>query len=108
MSEHRLRPLSRLHAGQTARVASLGGGREFQARLVSMGLFVGSQVTVIRAGGGARGATLVALGPMRLGIGRGMAEKIMVAVEHRAAKEKELTADGLTTVEHEPSVHPKT
>ncbi len=87
MSEHRLRPLrplSLLRAGQTARVASLGGGREFQARLVSMGLLVGSQVMVIRAGGGSgRGATLVALGPMRLGIGRGMAEKIMVAVEHR-------------------------
>jgi Fe2+ transport system protein FeoA len=82
MSEHRLRPLSRLHPGQTARVASLGGGREFQARLVSMGLLVGSQVKVIRAGGGTRGATLVALGPMRLGIGRGMAEKIMVTVEH--------------------------
>jgi len=82
MSEHRLRPLSRLCAGQTARVASLGGGREFQARLVSMGLLVGSRVKVIRAGGGARGAALVALGPMRLGIGRGMAEKIMVAVEH--------------------------
>jgi Fe2+ transport system protein FeoA len=47
---------------------------------------VGSQVTVVRAGGGTRGATLVALGPMRLGIGRGMAEKIMVAVEHRTAK----------------------
>ena len=96
MSEHSLRPLSRLPAGQTARVASLGGGREFQARLVSMGLLVGSQVRVIRAGGGTRGATLVALGPMRLGIGRGMAEKIMVTVEHRATKEKASTADGLT------------
>ncbi len=86
MIEHRLRPLSRLHAGQTARVASLGGGREFQARLVSMGLLVGSQVKVIRAGDGTRGATLVAIGPMRLGIGWGMAEKIMVTVEHRTRK----------------------
>jgi Fe2+ transport system protein FeoA len=86
MSEHRPGPLSGLRAGQTARVVCLGGGREFQARLVSMGLLVGSQVTVIRAGGGTRGATLVALGPTRLGIGRGMAEKIMVAVEHRTTK----------------------
>ena len=80
MIEHRQRPLSGLSAGQTARVACLGGGREFQARLVSMGLLVGSLVKVIRAGGGRRGAALVAVGPMRLGIGRGMAEKIMVTV----------------------------
>jgi len=102
MSEHRLRPLSRLHAGQTARVVCLGGGREFQARLVSMGLMVGSQVKVIHAGGDSRGPTLVALGAMRLGIGRGMAEKILVTVEYREPKQRQGAA-----VEHEPSPHPK-
>ena len=57
-------------------MAALGGGREFQARLVSMGLLVGSHIRVLRSSG-SRGATLVASGPMRIGIGRGMAEKIL-------------------------------
>ncbi len=80
MSDHHPRPLSRLGPGQTARVVALGGGRAFQARLVSMGLLVGSEIKVIRATGSTRGATLVAVGPMRLGIGRGMAERIMVTL----------------------------
>ncbi len=80
MNDHRPQPLSRLGPGQTARVASLGGGRAFQARLVSMGLLVGSEIKVIRASGSTRGAALVAIGPMRLGIGRGMAERIMVTL----------------------------
>jgi len=80
MSDQRPRPLSRLGPGQTARVTALGGGRRFQARLVSMGLLVGSEIKVIGATGSTRGATLVAVGPMRLGIGRGMAERIMVTL----------------------------
>lgn len=86
MTHRRLRPLSRLRAGQAARVAALEGGREFQARLVSMGLLIGTQITVVRASGDSHGAALIAVGPMRLGIGRGMAEKIMVTVEKRGAK----------------------
>ncbi len=78
MSDHPARPLSQLGPGQKARVSALGGGRVFQARLVSMGLLVGSEIKVIRAAGSTRGAALVAIGPMRLGIGRGMAERIMV------------------------------
>ena len=81
MISRRLRPLSRLRPGQSARIAALGGGREFQARLVSMGLLIGTSITVIRASGALYGAALIAVGPMRLGIGRGMAEKILVTVE---------------------------
>ena len=46
-----------------------------------MGLLVGSRITVVRGSGAAGGAILIAVGAMRLGIGRGMAEKIMVTVE---------------------------
>ena len=73
-------PLSRLKAGQATTVASLGGGREFQHRLAAMGLNVGCTVRVIRAAAALGGPVLVALGQTRLAIGRGMAEKIHVAV----------------------------
>ncbi len=72
------RPLNQLPAGRTARVDALTGGRNFRARLVAMGLNVGSRVKVIRGSDGSGGPTLIALGPTRLAIGRGMAARILV------------------------------
>ena len=74
------RALSRIPVGRTATVSALAGGREFQSRLVSMGLKVGSRIRVIRSGNGGNGPTLVALGETRLAIGRGMADKIRVVL----------------------------
>ena len=73
-------PLSRLRAGQAATVRSLAGGYEFQHRLACMGLHVGCTVKVLRPGALFGGPVLVALGQTRLAIGRGMAEKILVAL----------------------------
>ena len=64
-------------------MVALAGGREFQHRLVSMGLNVGREVKVIRGSKGVGGPTLIALGQTRLAIGRGMAERIMVSPVRR-------------------------
>ena len=73
-------PLSALTLGQEGTVVDLRGGRRFKGRLLSMGLHVGSKVAVIRPANGNHGPVLVASGQARLGIGRGMAEQIMVSL----------------------------
>lgn len=74
------RSLVSVEPGRKGRVLALTGGREFQAKLVSMGFNVGSEVTVLKTGVGGSGL-LVAAGDTRLAIGNGIAERIVVAVE---------------------------
>ena len=69
-------PLSRVPSGNKVRVVGLAGGREFQTRLLGMGVNVGCEISVIRAAEG--GPALVAVGSSRLAIGHGMAAKVMV------------------------------
>ena len=73
-----LTPLTSLRRGQSGTVACLGGGRAMQARLLGMGLYVGSEVRVLSAHHRSHGPTLVAVGETRLALGHGMAERIMV------------------------------
>jgi ferrous iron transport protein A len=76
-------PLSRVSSGSKAMVVGLAGGREFQTRLLGMGLNVGCEISVIRACGGDSGPALVAVGASRLAIGHGMAAKVMVRLARR-------------------------
>ncbi len=80
MHDNAVTPLNRLKPGEKALVVALAGGGSFQARLVDMGLNVGSRVEIIRSPNGRGGPALVAVGGTRLAIGRGMACKILVAV----------------------------
>jgi len=73
-------PLSELSQGAEATVTELRGGRHFRSRLLSMGMRIGSRLVVIRPANGSHGPVLVASGGTRLGIGRGMAELIMVDI----------------------------
>ena len=75
--------LEGLQAGESCRVIALNGGREFQQRIQSMGLSVGSLVSVIQnnAGDGEHGGVAVRVGDTRLMIGHGMARKIVVRDE---------------------------
>ncbi len=70
--------LSELPRGARGRVTGFAGGREFQNRVISMGLNVGSDIEVIHTAGRRAGPVLVARGPTRLAIGHGMADKIEV------------------------------
>ena len=81
MDRSAVRPLVHIPAGTKATVVALAGGRQFQHRLVSMGLNVGLEIEVIHSSDGRGGPTLLATGETRLAIGQGMAEKILVAVD---------------------------
>ena len=63
----------------------LRGGREFQRRILSLGLSVGCEIEVMQGGGqGGQNAIAARMGDTRLMIGHGMAQKIIV----RVAKEE--------------------
>ena len=81
MNEQLVQPLSRIPSGRRGIVTALTGGHAFHSRIVNMGLTVGSVIAVIQRSSGFTGPTLIATGNMRLAIGHGMAEKIMVKVE---------------------------
>lgn len=72
------RPLANLGSGQSGVVVALGGGRQFESRMVSMGLCPGCLITVLRASHGGCGPVVVGIGATRLALGHGMAEKIYV------------------------------
>ena len=69
-------PLAMVKAGERVRCVQLNGGRGLQARLASLGLLPGTELTVVCAD--TRGPILVAIGESRIALGRGMAHKIMV------------------------------
>jgi Fur family ferric uptake transcriptional regulator len=72
-----VRPLSRLPAGSRGRVSAVAGGMAMSARLADMGLRVGSQVDMVGRAGG-HGPVYVMVNGVRLGVGGGMADRILV------------------------------
>jgi len=69
-------PLAMAQEGETVRVVALTGGRSLARRLTEIGLPVGAELELVTAAGG--GQLVIAVGGTRLGLGRGMAHKIMV------------------------------
>lgn len=69
-----MKPLSSLKPGETGRVQSVHGGRNFVQRLAEMGVLCGAKLTVVRSGG----PVIVRLGFQRLMFGRGVAHRIYV------------------------------
>jgi Fe2+ transport system protein FeoA len=69
--------LDELPVGATGTVASLLGGRGLTSRLVALGFTPGAQVTVLQNHG--RGAVIVMVRDVRVALGRGQAQKIMLA-----------------------------
>lgn len=70
-------PLPMASEGERLRVVALRAGRSADRRLIEMGITVGTEITLIQAGG--EGPLLVAVSDARLGLGRGMAHKVLVA-----------------------------
>ncbi len=70
-------PLSELPPGRRARVLLLRGGREFQHRIISMGLPVGTEVEILQ-GDADGGAVAIRAGETRLMLGHGMAARVLV------------------------------
>ena len=82
MSKRTIRPLSCVADGHVVSVVSLTGGRGMQTRVTAMGLYVGKKIRVLHGGAAGGGPTLVAIDDVRLAIGHGMAQKVLVAVRN--------------------------
>lgn len=65
-----------IRPGEVVRVTAVDGGERVTSRLNDMGLFAGTTVEKLRGNG--RGPVIVRVGPCRLALGRGVAEKIVV------------------------------
>ena len=76
-----LLPLNMVETGAKVKVERFAGGGNFQRRIQDMGLKVGQTVTILRAGGD--GPCVVAAGESRIGVGAGMAKKIMVRIQEQ-------------------------
>ncbi len=72
-------PISMAKTDSQVEIMRLEGGAEFQKRLTDMGLLTGKDVTVLKAGG--EGPVVLAVGESRMGIGAGMAKKIIVRIK---------------------------
>lgn len=70
-------PLALVKAGRRVCIVGLNAGQGLQGRLAAMGLVPGTQVEVIM--NSARGPFIVSVRGSRIVLGRGMAQKIMVA-----------------------------
>jgi len=68
-------PLTMLSPGERGRVTAVHGGRGLNHRLAEMGLSVGTEVVLVRFGGG---PVVVNVRGTRLMLGRGMAHRINV------------------------------
>jgi ferrous iron transport protein A len=67
-------PLAMAGVGERLRIAKLKGTESTVYRLISMGLVPGTEVQIINI---ANGSVIVAIGDNRIGLGAGMAQKIM-------------------------------
>ncbi|HEX42255.1 MAG TPA: ferrous iron transport protein A [Phycisphaerales bacterium] len=74
--KEQVKPLSKVKAGQTARVVRIEAGASANARLASMGLVPRTQVSMIS--NGHPGPMVVSVKGAKMMLGRGMAHKIMV------------------------------
>ena len=70
-------PLVIVQAGRRVRLVSVEAGHELQGRLAAMGLVPGVEIEVL--GNSHHGPFLIAVKGSRIMLGRGMAQKIVVA-----------------------------
>ncbi len=67
-------PLSAVPTGRRVRITSFAGGRMVRARLASLGLNLGREVTIIQNN---RGLVMLGVNGGRVALGRGVSQKIM-------------------------------
>lgn len=72
-------PLAEAPAGKRLKVACLGGGRQFCARMASMGIYPGVELELLCSSGGA--PCLVRVHGGTLSLGAGLSNNILVVPE---------------------------
>ena len=76
MQQNQPRPLSLVPAGEKVRLVSVNAGQGLNARLASMGLSTGVEITVVN--NSHPGPFVISVRGSKMMLGRGMAHKIMV------------------------------
>jgi len=76
MEDEKRRPLSKVRAGETVKLAGIEAGRGLHSRLASMGLVPNVEITVIN--NSQPGPFVISVKNSKVMLGRGMAHKIMV------------------------------
>lgn len=79
VAEVRALPLAEAPAGKRLKVACLGGGRKFCARMASMGIYPGVEMELLCSSGGA--PCLVRVHGGTLSLGAGLSREILVVPE---------------------------
>jgi len=69
--------ITQIPAGHRARLVQVLGGHKLNRRLLALGLNLGSEVEIVQRRGG---GIVVARGGMRIALGEGVAEKLLVEV----------------------------
>jgi len=80
MSEKEIIALTKMKTGEEGKVVSILGGRGAFRRLEALGLRIGKKITK-KSRGFLWGPVTVQVGGSQIGIGHGMAAKVMIEVE---------------------------
>ena len=76
MEDEKRRPLSKVKAGETVKLAGIEAGRDLHSRLAAMGLVSNVEITVVS--NNKTGPFVISVKNSKMMLGRGMAQKIMV------------------------------
>ena len=76
MKDKQTRPLSKVQAGETVKLANIEAGRGLNSRLASMGLVPNVEITIVN--NSHPGPFVISVKNSKIMLGRGMAHKIMV------------------------------
>jgi Fe2+ transport system protein FeoA len=76
MENKQLKPLSKVRAGETVKLASINAGQGLNNRLASMGLVPNVEITVVKSRH--PGPFVISVKDSKMMLGRGIAHKIMV------------------------------
>ena len=76
MKDKQTRPLSKVQAGETVKLANIEAGRSLNSRLASMGLVPNVEITIVN--NSHPGPFVISVKNSKMMLGRGMAHKIMV------------------------------
>ncbi|MHC4534091.1 MAG: metal-dependent transcriptional regulator [Planctomycetota bacterium] len=76
MEDEKRKPLSKVKAGETVKLAGIEAGRDLHSRLAAMGLVSNVEITVVS--NSETGPFVISVKNSKMMLGRGMANKIMV------------------------------
>lgn len=76
MEDKQLKPLSKVKAGETVKLARINAGRGLNSRLIAMGLVPNVELTVVS--NGHPGPFVISVKDSKMMLGRGITHKIMV------------------------------